>query len=136
MNRRAALLKTRARPAAERGMTDTCVIRRRTGETTDPVTFVVTPTWVQVYAGKCRLQDTGSINGGARTETPGQDYQLLVELQLQIPMGAAVLEVEDEVTLTASENDPSRVGDVLLVRDLAGKTDASALRVGVTRRTS
>lgn len=117
-------------------MTDTCTIRRRTGETPDPVTAVVTPTWAQVYAGKCRLQDTGSINGGARTETPGQDHQLLVELQLQLPLGAAVLAVGDEVTLTGSQHDASRVGDVLLVRDLAGKTDATALRVGVTRRTS
>lgn len=134
MSRESLLIGARA--AAENGMTDTCVIRRRTGESTDTTTMVVTPTWVQVYAGKCRLQDTGSINGGARTETPGQDYQLLVELQLQLPVGAAVLEVADEVTLTGSAHDASRVGDVLLVRDLAGKTDASALRVGVTRRTS
>lgn len=130
------ILIARGRAAAERGMTDTCTIRRKTGETTDPVTAVVTPTWTAVYAGACRLQDSGGTRGGSREETPGQDHQLLVELELQIPIGAAVLEAEDEITLTASAHDPARVGDVLLVRDLAGKTDATALRVGVTRRTS
>lgn len=129
-------LLSRGRAAAVRGMTDTCTIRRRTGETTDPVTAVVTPTWADVYAGPCRLQDSGGTRGGSREETPGEDHQLLVELELQIPIGAAVLDAEDEVTLTASAHDPARVGDVLLVRDLAGKTDATALRVGVTRRTS
>lgn len=128
---RASVL-TRGRVAAEAGMVDACSIRRRTGTTTDDNTGEVTPTWTSIYSGKCRVQQR---TVQAESQTPGQDYQLLTQLELQFPIAAAALLVGDEVTVTAS-GDPQLVGAVLIVRDLAVKSEATARRIGVTRRTS
>ena len=113
-------------------MVDTCSIRRRTGETTDDNTGEVTPTWADVYTGRCRVQQR---TAAAESQTPGQDFQLLTRLEFQIPIAAPALLVGDEVTITAS-GDPQLVGQVLIVRDLAAKSEATARRIGVTRRSS
>lgn len=130
MSRATAL--ARARTAAALGMTDTCTIRRRTGEAVDDNSGVVTPTWAEVYAGQCRVQQRNPI---AQQQTPGPDFQLLVQLELQLPVTVTGVLVGDEVTVTAS-TDPELVGTVLIVRDLGVKSQASARRLGVTRRTS
>jgi hypothetical protein len=127
-----ASIVARGRAAAEAGMVDACTIRRRTGSTIDDNTGQVTPTWADVYAGRCRIQQR---TVQAQSQTPGQDYQLLSQLELQLPIDAAALQVGDEVTVTAS-GDPQLVGAVLVVRDLAVKSEATARRIGVTRRTS
>ena len=127
-----AIALARARTAAALGMTDTCTIRRRTGEAVDDNTGVVTPTWLDVYAGQCRVQQRNPI---AQQQTPGPDFQLLVQLELQLPATVTGVLVGDEVTVTAS-TDPELVGTVLIVRDLGVKSQASARRLGVTRRTS
>jgi hypothetical protein len=114
-------------------MRDACVIRRfgdpvvddNTGEETRPETVV--------YTGSCRVQQQPAAAGVAN---PGEDAQLLVRIELQLPMSAPALEVDDEVTMTASEDDPQLPGQVYYVRDLFAKTDASSRRIGVTRRTS
>lgn len=122
----------RARTAAALGMTDTCTIRRRSGESVDDNTGMVTPTWTQVYAGQCRVQQRNPI---AQQQTPGPDFQLLVQLELQLPATVTGVLVGDEVTIIAS-TDPELVDTVLIIRDLAAKSQASARRLGVTRRTS
>jgi len=122
----------RGRRLAEARMGDTCSIRRRGGTTTDDNTGEVTPTWADVYAGKCRIQQR---TVQAESQTPGQDFQILTRLELQIPVDAPALQVGDEVTMTAS-GDPQLVGQVLTVRDLAAKSEATARRIGVTRRSS
>ena len=127
-----AIALARARTAAALGMTDTCTIRRRTGEAVDDNTGVITPTWLDVYAGQCRVQQRNPI---AQQQTPGPDFQLLVQLELQLPVTVTGVLVGDEVTVTAS-TDPELVGTVLIVRDLGVKSQASARRLGVTRRTS
>ena len=127
-----AIALARARTAAALGMTDTCTIRRRTGEAVDDNSGVVTPTWAEVYAGQCRVQQRNPI---AQQQTPGPDFQLLVQLELQLPVTVTGVLVGDEVTVTAS-TDPELVGTVLIVRDLGVKSQASARRLGVTRRTS
>jgi hypothetical protein len=131
MSRATAL--ARARTAAALGMTDTCTIRRRGAEAVDDNSGVVTPTWVDVYAGQCRVQQR--IESSATAATPGEDHQLLVRIELQVPTSVTGVAVADEVTITAS-TDPELVGTVLIVRDLAAKSEASARRLGVTRRTS
>ena len=127
-----AIALARARTAAALGMTDTCTIRRRDAEAVDDNTGVVTPTWLEVYAGQCRVQQRNPI---AQQQTPGPDFQLLVQLELQLPVTVTGVLVGDEVTVTAS-TDPELVGTVLIVRDLGVKSQASARRLGVTRRTS
>lgn len=127
---RAALL-ARARAAAQAGMADTCTIRRRAGETTDENSGVVTPTWDDLYAGKCRVQQ--AIAQAAQHDV-GEDYLLQMRLDVQLPMAVTGLAVGDEITITASQ-DPDLVGRVFRVRDLFHKTDASSRRVGATERT-
>lgn len=126
-----AALVARAQAAAEAGMADACTIRRKTGVTTDDFSGVVTPTWVDLYAGKCRVQHS---RPQSEQYDVGEDYQLQLRLILQLPMSVTGLEVGDQVTITASQ-DPDMVGRVFLTRDLFHKTDASARRVGVTEGT-
>jgi hypothetical protein len=132
MVNRAALL-ARGQAAAEDSMVDTCVIRRRTGESTDPHSGVITPVYASQdpYAGKCRVQQS---TAQAREQDAGEDFLLLLRLEVQLPMSVVGLEVGDEVTITTSR-DPDLPGRVFLIRDLAHKTDATARRVQCTERT-
>lgn len=126
-------LLAQGRAAAEALMTDACTVRRRSGETTDD-DGVITPTYgPDLYAGKCKIQQT---NAQAAQADVGEDYQLLLRLEVHLPMSLVGLEVGDEVTVTESAYDPDLPGRVFLIRDLAHKTHATARRVGVTERTS
>jgi hypothetical protein len=114
-------------------MVDACTIRRRTGETTDG-DGNVTPTYgPDVYSGKCRIQQP---NAQAAQADVGEDFQLLLRLEVHLPMSVVGLEVGDEITVTASVHDPDLPGRVFLVRDLAHGSQKTARRVGVTERSS
>jgi hypothetical protein len=130
---RTALL-ARGQAAAEAGMADTCTVRRRTGEATDLDTAVVTPTYLSPnpYAGKCRVQQ----RGGVQQRDVGEDMQVLLQLEVQLPTTLTGLQVGDEVTITASAGDTDLVGRTFLIRELAHKSEATARRVQVTERTS
>jgi hypothetical protein len=128
---RAAML-ARGRIAAENGMVDACTIRRPADVGTDGNGNVIT-TRADVYAGKCRIQQR---MGESTSQSPGESYQLLLRLEVQLPMSVTGLQVGDEVTVTSSVSDPDLPGRVFLVRDLAHKSDATARRVGLTERTS
>lgn len=121
------------RAAAERLMADTCLIRRRTGETTDPFSGTITPTYATIYTGKCRVQHQ---EAQAREENAGQAFLLMLVLQLQLPVSVTGLEVDDEVIMTASTYDPDLVGRVFFIRDLMHKTHTTARRVSIQERTS
>jgi len=123
----------RAQTMAVAGMRDTCTIRRPTAPTEDLDTGEVTKTYLSPdpYAGPCRIQQAIA---QAQQQDVGEDYQLLVRFELQLPMTVTGIQVRDEVTITASR-DPDLVGRVFLVRDLFHKTDASARRIGVTEKT-
>jgi hypothetical protein len=127
-----AILLAQGRKAAEQGMVDACTIRRLTGQSTDSFSGVVTDTWLDLYAGKCRVQQA---QAQAQQHDAGQDYLLLLRLELQLPMSVVGLQVGDEITITASAHDPDLVGRVFLSHDLAHKTEATARRVQVTERT-
>jgi len=125
-------LLARGRAAAEALMVDACTIRRRTGETTGPG-GVVTPTYVTVFEGQCRLQQP---TGTAREEDAGEAALLMVRFELQVPMSVVGVQADDEVTVTASVHDPDLVGREFLVRGLFHKTHATARRLQVEERTS
>lgn len=127
----AALLRGRA--AAEALMVDTCTIRRKTGETTDPDTGVITPTLTTIYTGKCRIQQQSGI---ARPADVGQANVFLSRLELQIPMAVTGVDSDDEAVIDTSVNDPDLVGRVFHVRELAHKTHATARRFQVDEVTS
>jgi hypothetical protein len=126
----------RARNFAFLGMRDVCTVSRITGTTVDPNTGEETETVEVIYEeGRCRVQQ-GSIGGNAQAVTAGQDYQLLVPIELQLPIDAPPVEVDDRVEMISSVDDPQLAGQVFYVRDLMAKTDASSRRIGVTRRTT
>lgn len=128
----AASVLARGRAAAEQLMVDACTIRRRTGETTGAGGYV-TPTWDDLYSGKCRIQQA---TAQAQQQDPGEAYVLMLRLEVQLPMSVTGLEPEDEVTITASAHDPDLVGRVFLIRDLAHASHKTARRVQVVERTS
>lgn len=128
---RASVL-ARGRAAAETGMVDECVIRRVTGELTDPATGEVTPAYTVIYTGKCRVQ--GSLAQAGQI-TAGQDYLLMLRLEVHLPMAVTGLQAGDAITITSATHDPDLPGRVFLIRDLAHKTHATARRVGVVEKT-
>lgn len=132
MSRDSAL--ARGRTAADLGMVDACTIRRRTGQTSDPVTGDAVPTYLSPdpYTGKCRVQQASLAQ--AAQQDVGEDFLLILRLEVQLPIAVTGLAVDDEVTITASR-DADLVGRVFLIRDLFHKTDATARRVGVIERT-
>ncbi|MFV2094827.1 DUF6093 family protein [Micromonospora sp. LOL_014] len=122
------------RRAAEALMVDSCVIRRRVGESTSPDTGVVTPTYSTIYSGACRVQQPGA---QARPVDAAEDYALMLRLEVQLPVvGSEGVRAEDEVVLGAGALDADLTGRVLVVRDLAHKSHATSRRLGCEERTS
>lgn len=130
----AATALARGRQAAEALMADTCEIKRVTSEVTDLHSGVITPAYSTIYAGKCRVQQK---EAQGREETgAGQAYLIMLVMELQLPIAVTGLQVDDEVTITASVHDPDLVGRVWTIRDLMHKTHATARRVSIQERTS
>lgn len=119
--------------AAERGMVDTCEIKRHTGETTDEYSGEIVDTFDTIYTGKCRLQQGAA---DAQPQDSGEAYILLQRVELQVPLAAVGIKVDDEVTITAAGRDPDLVSKVFLIRDLHIKTDATSRRFRVEEKTS
>jgi hypothetical protein len=121
----------RARTAAKARMADMCAIRRRTGEAVG-ADGKVTATYVDIYAGLCRVQQ---VTTEPTPADPGEDRQLLLRLVVQLPITVTGLRPADEVTITAAAHDEDLVGRVFLVNGLHHKTHASSRRVSVIERT-
>lgn len=117
----------RGRAVIESMMVDACAIERKTGETTNTTTGVVTPTYSTIYTGKCRIQQPSGVH--ARVEDVGEQYDRLLRVEVQLPMSLSGLQVGDRITITASIRDADLPGRHLLIKDLAHKTDATARRV-------
>lgn len=129
-----ATVLTRGRAMAERGMTDACVITRVDGEHTDQATGTITPTYVTVYTGKCRLQQAAA---QASATDSGEARRLMVSRQLQLPVATSTgILADDLVTITACPNDADLVGKVFRVREEMAKTEATARRLGIQEETS
>ncbi len=92
-------------------MTASGIIRRQTGVTTDPDTYVEEPVYATIYAGKCRLRIVKSIQGGEGA-IPGS-VAVKDELILSIPVeaaGSGDVRPNDVWECTANPLDPSVVG--------------------------
>lgn len=127
------ILLASGRRAAERLMVDECVIRRRSGETTDPNSGVITPTYGELYTGKCRVQQR---QAAGQEQNVGEAFVLVTRYEVQLPMSVTGLAEGDQITITASALDPDLVDRVFTVRDVAAKSHLTARRVGVTEVTS
>ena len=119
---------SRARHTAERLMVDQCVIRHQTGIVTDPATGVVSPAYVTIYAGKCKVQTFTN----RELEKNGGEYQFVVQrYEVQIPVSAVGVKTNDEVVITASVYDADLTGRSYRVVGLMNKSEGSARRLGV-----
>lgn len=122
----AASILVRGRTAAERLMVDTCTIRRQSGETMDPVTLQMVPTYTTVYSGKCRVQITAVV--GATMPEAGERTVVTQRISVSIPMDAAA-RVDDQVVMETAAHDADLVGRVYRVRSEFAKTHATARRL-------
>lgn len=122
----------RAQAAALAGMRDTCTIRRRTGATTNPDTGVSSPAYAQLYAGVCRVQHARPLS---RPANVGEDFVLILAMDIQLPLSVTGLAVGDEITIDTAVNDPDLPGRVFRIHDLFHKSEPSSRRVGVIERT-
>lgn len=127
-----AIARARARTEAQQ-FRDTCTSRRQTGTAYDDTTGVTTPTWLALYAGPCRMKQP---NASASSTTAGEAAVLLQSPEVHLPMSADLLRPGDEITITASLNDPASAGRVFLVREVPAHANATARRYGVIERTS
>jgi hypothetical protein len=114
-------------------MLDACVIKRLTGETVNTATGAVTPAYVQVYSGKCRVQQALA---QGRIEVAGQASVVMAERQLQLPVATSPdVRADDIATITACVNDADMIGREFRVRDEHGKSEATARRLLIRERT-
>ena len=129
---RASVL-ARGRAAAEAGMVDSCTITREYAGAVDENTGRIAVTAQAIYSGACRVQNQRT---QSRAEDAGEDYKLLLPLEVQLPTSVTGVLVGDLVTITAAVNDADLVDRVLRVRDLAHKSEATARRLRCEEVTS
>lgn len=106
-------------------MTDTCVIKRASGETMDSTTLEMVPAFTTVYTGKCRVQLRDSI---ASTPSAGERIHVVQRAVVQAPISATGVLVDDVVEITAA-GDPDLVGNKYRVRSQFAKTHATMRRL-------
>lgn len=119
----------RGRRAAERLMTDQCVVRRPTGETaTDPDTFEVHPVYEVVYESRVKVQ---SYEGYERAAESAGASVTVQRSSVHFPVGAFRTRPGDVVTITAA-TDAFLVGrSFRVVQEAPYKSLATAYRVFV-----
>lgn len=122
----------RGRLAAERTMTDTCVIEEP-GAPTTGTDATVTVNYTTVYAGKCRLQQH---DGVATIAESGEANLLMVRRILMLPVAASEgVRMGHRVTMTDCVADPDALGRTFYVRDEQAKSHATARRLGIEEAT-
>jgi len=123
------------RRAAERLMTDRCVIRRPVGEETDPVTFEVRPVYetvygpdIEPYRGRCKLQ---TYEAHEATPVVVGATQVVQRSRIDLPVGA-YRTAPGDVSVMVEADDPLLVGKAFrLVQEYPVKSHATAYRVFV-----
>jgi hypothetical protein len=121
-------LLTRARAAAEAAMTDTCTVKRVTGQTFNEETGQHTPTFLTVYSGKCRVRAPGF---HASSPTTGQATTKIVigRVVVWLPVStSAGVKVDDDITITAAAFDGALTGRVFRVSEQYGQSHSSSRR--------
>lgn len=124
----AASITLAGRAAAERNMVDSVTINRVTGSTPNLQTGAGAQTTSTIYSGKCRVQQRGRLS---RPTTVAESYVFQTAYELQLPMSATGILINDIVTVTSSVLDPDLAGRDFWVREEAAKTHATSRRLGI-----
>lgn len=118
---------------AESLMVDACTISRKTGESINAETLESVPTTAQQYSGVCRLTMPGTV---ARDSESGSRVLIEQQLMLSLPIATSgSVRVNDVVTITSSENDPTLVGRTFRIAGGHHQSQATARRFPVTEVT-
>lgn len=115
-----------ARVEAEAIMLNLCTARRPGIDYTDPDGIVVTPL-TDVYSGICKVQTTVARAGGP---VAGGHKYTVENLQLHFP-ALTTLQTGDVATITTAGLDPSLVGKVFRLVELARGSQRTAARWNV-----
>lgn len=118
----------RGRRLAESLMVDTCTIRRQTGTATDPGTGVVTPTYSDVYTGKCKVQ---TFTNRELLKSAGEHQFIDQRYEVDIPVSVVGVKVNDQIVITSSTYDADLSGRTYRVVGLMDKSLGTARRLGV-----
>ena len=130
---RASILIRKKRREAEKGMVDTCIIERPSGEpVTDPDTGVVSPSHELVYEGRCKVQQTLAQSTDA--EAGGAVFTVQGS-RLDIPVGAGPVRTGDRVRMLSGVHNPALAGNVYRIVELFEKSWQTAQRVRVEELT-
>lgn len=123
----ATSITLRGRAAAEALMLDACTVGRLTGSTADPETGLLTPTYSNIYTGKCKAQQTTPATGPT---VVGEAEVFLGQMELHLPVTTATAAVApgDLVTVSACVLDAGLVGKTFKLRGPAHKSYATARR--------
>lgn len=113
----------RAQDAAARLMVDAGVIKRRTTQVVDPETGILTQLYSTIYTGKCRVQRRTMFD---RPRDAGQAFELMLAVEVQIPITVLGVAAEDIFTQTASLHDADLVGRVFHIKGLSHKSHPSS----------
>lgn len=108
-------------------MTDTCLIRRRTGTTTDPLTGVVSDVWSTVWSGPCKVQEQ---RADARRAEAGDRVVIIGRPELHIPIAARGVRIDDVAEITEAL-DPENVGRTFRIAELPAGSQKTARRFPV-----
>lgn len=107
-------------------MVDEVLIEHLSGQTTDPDTGVITPTWTTVYSGKCKVAQAAA---SGSPENVGEATVMASELQLHLPISATGVTTDDRATVVTSTLDPDLAGRKFTIRAPMHKTYATARRL-------
>lgn len=129
MGRENVLAAARAFLVNSGALCDACTVTRKTSETTDPNTGVVTPTYgMALYTGPCRIQ-AQSANWAGPTDVAEAALRLAA-FELQLPVvGSAGINIDDRVTITSSVNDPDLAGRVFTITGASRKSHGSTRKL-------
>lgn len=117
------------RQEAESLMVDACTVSRKTGQTTNPSTGVVSDTYADpFYSGRCKVQ---ARDVEPTTPEAGDRAYTVLRLTVHLPMSVTGVEVGDRITVTSSTHDPDLVGRNFRVVAPFHKSFATARRVPV-----
>lgn len=131
---------TRMRSSAQSLMTDTCTVKRATGElSVDPETGVSTPLQSLVYEGACKVQTYGGV--ASESSVSGSQGTLGTKvaqwsLTVHFPYATPGLQSGDIVEIHQSQNTALTNRKLRLINLQSEKTHATALRWNVKEITS
>ena len=135
MTRETALARGRA--FLESALTDTCIVDREdpTLAVTNPVTGVVTKTYVTVYTGRCEVKQGGGTQAG-QTEVAEATLRL-ASLDLKLPVvGSENVRADDRVTILTAVADTALVGRTFFITNQPTGSHKTTRRCSLTEALS